>query len=200
MISSNELILKIILLGSSKVGKECILNKYFDNLFKENMLSTIGVDFYTKYFKFGGRKIKVNYVVIAGQEKFRAVTINYIKGTHGVIFVFDITNKGSFNLLETWMDDIKKNNKADISKILIGNKSDLEDKREVSREEAENFAESIGCKYFECSAKTGENISDALDEIARITYFSVKDNKEISNDSIGLEEEKEHKKKGCLLF
>ena len=99
------------------------------------------------------------------------------------------------------MDDIKENNKADISKILIGNKSDLEDKREVSREEAEKFAESIGCKYYECSAKTGENISDALDEIARITYFNVKDNKELINhDSIELEEEKEQKKKSCLLF
>ena len=94
MASLNELTLKIILLGSSEVGKEYILNRYFNNKFKQNIqLSTIGIDFKTKYFQFEDRKIKVNYVDAAGQEKFKAITINYIKGAHGIIFVFDITNK-----------------------------------------------------------------------------------------------------------
>ena len=203
MTTPNQLTLKIIILGSSEVGKTCILNRYFNNDFKENSLSTIGIDFQTKYFKFEDRKIKVNYTDTAGQEKFRAISVNYVKGTNGVILVFDITNKESFELLETWMNELRENNKVDISKVLIGNKSDLEDKREVSKEEAEQFAESIGCKYFEGSAKTGDNIFDALDEIARITYFSVKDNvEEISRDSIALEKDKdkdkEQKKRCCL--
>ena len=194
----NQLTLKIIILGSSEVGKTCILNRYFNNDFKENSLSTIGIDFQTKYFKFEDRKIKVNYTDTAGQEKFRAISVNYIKGTNGVILVFDITNKESFDLLETWMNELRENNKVDVSKVLIGNKSDLQEKREVTKEEAEKFAESIGCAYFEGSAKTGENIFDALDEIARITYFSVKDNEEeISRDSIVLEKDLKDQKKKC---
>ena len=194
----NQLTLKIIILGSSEVGKTCILNRYFNNDFKENSLSTIGIDFQTKYFKFEDRKIKVNYTDTAGQEKFRAISVNYIKGTNGVILVFDITNKESFDLLETWMNELRENNKVDVSKVLIGNKSDLQEKRELTKEEAEKFAESIGCAYFEGSAKTGENIFDALDEIARITYFSVKDNEEeISRDSIVLEKDLKDQKKKC---
>ena len=198
MDSSIQLTLKIIILGSSEVGKTCILNRYFNNDFKENTLSSIGIDFQTKYFKFEDKKIKVNYTDTAGQEKFRSISINYIKGSNGVILVFDITNKESFELLETWMNELKENNKVDISKVLIGNKSDLEDMRQVQKEDAEKFAETIGCKYFEGSAKTGENIFEALNEIARITYFSVKDNEEEMNrDSVAIKKDKEPKKKCC---
>ena len=194
-----DLVLKIIILGSSEVGKTCILNRYFNNEFKENSLSTIGIDFQTKFFKFEDKKIKVNYTDTAGQEKFRAISINYLKSTNGVILVFDITNKESFELLETWMNELKENNKIDISKILIGNKLDLAEKREVQKEEAENFAKQIGCQYFEGSAKSGENINDALDEIASITFLYMKDNQEEERrDSIVLsKEEKSNKKKCC---
>jgi len=193
-----DLTLKIIILGSSEVGKTCILNRYFNNEFKENSLSTIGIDFQTKFFKFEDKKIKVNYTDTAGQEKFRAISVNYIKGTNGVILVFDITKRESFDLLETWMKELKQYNKVDISKVLIGNKSDLQEKREVTKEEAEDFAQSIKCQYFESSAKTGENINEALDEIARLTYFYVKDNEEeVSRDSIVLEREKNEQKKKC---
>ena len=199
-----HLTLKIIILGSSEVGKTCILNRYFNNEFKENSLSTIGIDFQTKFFKFEDRKIKVNYTDTAGQEKFRAISVNYIKGTNGVILVFDITKNESFDLLESWMNELRENSKVDISKVLIGNKSDLEEKRQVTKEEAEKFAQKIGCKYFECSAKTGNNVNDALDEIARLTYFSVKDSEEDSRDSIKLEKDNvndkdkaEQKRKCC---
>ena len=198
--SKNDLTVKVIVLGSSEVGKTCILNRYFNNEFKENSLSTIGIDFQSKFFKFADRKVKVNYTDTAGQEKFRAISVNYLKGTNGVILVFDITNKESFDLLETWMNELKENNKVDISKVLIGNKSDLAEDREVQREEAEKFAESINCKYFEGSAKSGENIKEALDEIAKLTYFYVKDNDEIvenRRNSIELTNIQKEKKKNC---
>ena len=84
-----DITLKIIILGSGEVGKTCILNRYFKNEFKENPLSTIGIDFQTKFFKFEDKKIKVNYTDTAGQEKFRAISVNYLKGTNGVILAFD---------------------------------------------------------------------------------------------------------------
>ena len=195
-----EVTVKVIVLGSSEVGKTCILNRYFNNEFQENALSTIGIDFQTKFFKFDDQKVKVNYTDTAGQEKFRAISVNYLKGTNGVILVFDITNKESFDLLETWMNDLKENNKVDISKVLIGNKLDLAEDRQVQKEEAEKFAESIGCKYYEGSAKSGENIKEALDEIARLTYNYVKDNDEIREkrrNSIELKRASPKEKKKC---
>ena len=170
-----DLTIKIIVLGSSEVGKTCILNRYFNNEFKENSLSTIGIDFQTKFFKFEDKKIKANYTDTAGQEKFRAISVNYLKGTNGVILVFDLTNKESFDLLDSWMDELKNYNKMDISKVLIGNKADLADKIEVPKEEIENFTKKVKCDYFECSAKTGQNVNEALDEIAKITFLNMKD-------------------------
>ena len=199
--------LKIIILGSSEVGKTSILDRYFKNEFRGNQLSSIGIDFQTKFFKFDdNKKIKVNYVDTAGQEKFRAISVNYLKGAHGVILVFDITKERTFSALEEWMKNLRENNQFNISKILFGNKSDLSDEREVKKEDAENFAKSIGCGYYEGSAMTGININEALDDIARITYLSKKDKIEEemrNNESIVItkknhkNKDKEKKKKCC---
>ena len=170
MSQPQEDFIKIIILGSSNVGKTCILHRYFENEYQDNSLSTIGIDFKTKFFKFDDTKVKVNYIDTAGQEKFRAISVNYLKGTDGAVLVFDVTKKETFELIWTWLADIKENNKMDIGKILLGNKADLESEREVSKEEGENLAGQLHCKYYETSAKTGQNIIDALDEIAKITY------------------------------
>ena len=194
----NEKTLKIIILGSSEVGKTCILNRYFHNEFKENVLSTVGIDFQTKFFKFDGdQKIKVNYIDTAGQEKFRAISVNYLKGTNGVILVFDITNKETFDLLESWLKELKDTNKSNISKVLVGNKSDLAGNREVTVEDANKFANNINCKYFEASAKTGENINEALDEIARISYINFSSTEERSNSIVLSKQQGKKKKKKC---
>ena len=194
----NEKTLKIIILGSSEVGKTCILNRYFHNEFKENVLSTVGIDFQTKFFKFyGDQKIKVNYIDTAGQEKFRAISVNYLKGTNGVILVFDITNKETFDLLESWLKELKDTNKSNISKVLVGNKSDLAENREVTVEDANKFANNINCKYFEASAKTGENINEALDEIARISYINFSSTEERSNSIVLSKQPGKTKKKKC---
>ena len=167
---NQEIVLKIIILGSTQVGKTSIINRYFNNSFQENMLSTIGIDFKTKYFKFNEQKVKFNYIDTAGQEKFRAISVNYLKGANGAILVFDITNKETFDLILRWVDDINQNNKTNTSKLLFGNKSDLTEIRQVLYEEAEQLAQKLGCKYIEGSAKSGENINEALDEIAKISY------------------------------
>ena len=194
MSQSQENTIKIIILGSSSVGKTCILQRGFENEFNQNALSTIGIDFKTKFFKFDDTKIKVNYIDTAGQEKFRAISVNYLKGTDGVILVFDITNKETFDLLETWLNELKDTNKSDVSKVLIGNKCDLVNERQVDAEEAKSLAENINCNYYEASAKTGQNINEALDEIARISYDNYQKMEE-RVDSIVLSKEEEEKKK-----
>ena len=181
MAQTNENIIKIIILGSSNVGKTCILQRGFDKEYNQKTLSTIGVDFRTKYFKFDDTKIKVNYIDTAGQEKFRAISLNYLKGTDGAVLVFDVTNKETFELIGSWIDDIRENNKMNIGKILIGNKVDLEMEREVSKDEGEQLGKMLECQYFETSAKTGQNVNEALDEIARITYLQWKKSNENRN-------------------
>ncbi len=195
-----NLTIKIIILGSSEVGKTSILDRYFKDVFRANHLSTIGIDFQTKFFKFDSKKIKVNYTDTAGQEKFHAISINYLKAANGVILVFDVTNPDTFDALEGWLHDLKENNKFDVKKVLIGNKIDLEDKRKISKEQAEKFAEEIGCKYYEGSAKSGFGINEALDEIARITYFAMKAQNKEENEGVILDKndlDKNKKKKCC---
>ena len=177
--NNDEIKLKIIILGSSEVGKTSILNRYFNNEFSPNLLSTIGIDFKTKYFKFDEDKVKFNFIDTAGQEKFRAISVNYLKGTNGVILVYDITKKDTFDLIQGWIVDINENNKENIGKVLLGNKLDLVGQREVLKDDAQGLANKLGCKLFEVSAKTGENINEALDEIARASYDYYKKYKEL---------------------
>ena len=176
--NSDEITLKIIILGSSQVGKTSILNRYFNNDFKGNMLSTIGIDFKTKYIKYEDQKIKFNYIDTAGQEKFRAISSNYLKGTNGALLVFDITKKDTFDLINYWIDIIKENNGSNIAKVLFGNKSDLSDSREVPKEDAESMANELNCLYIEGSAKTGEKVQEALDELSRMSFNYFKELKE----------------------
>ena len=172
MIEDNPL--KIIILGSSTVGKSSIYLRYFNNKFNVNTMVTVGVDFKTKYFKFDEKEIKINFVDTAGQEKYRAISQNYLKGTDGVIFVFDLTKKETFQLIADWMQFMKEHNKMNIGKILFGNKNDLISEREISYEEGKKLANELECNYYEGSAKTGENVEILMQEIARITYLEWK--------------------------
>ena len=174
MSQETETILKMITLGSSDVGKTSILNRYFNCDFTPNLLTSIGIDFKTKIFKFDGQKVKFNFVDTAGQEKFRAISSNYLKGTDGILFVFDIANIETFELIQVWIEEINENNRENVGIILFGNKLDLEKERQVSIEDAEKLSKELGCKYFEGSAKTGENIQEALDELAKISFEKYK--------------------------
>ena len=197
---SENIILKIVILGASTVGKTSIFIRYFQKEFKTTITS-VGVDFKPKFFKLEGEKIKVNYIDTAGQEKFKSISQNYLKSTDGVILVFDITNKETLDLINYWEDFINKNSKPNIGKILFGNKLDLADNREVEYEEGKNLAKKLKCKYYEGSAKTGENIEFIMNEIAKITYFEYKKSEEnrktLRLSSSGGIEVATHRKKMC---
>jgi Ras-related protein Rab-1A len=192
--------LKIIILGASTVGKTTIFLRYFHQDHTQ-VLSTMGIDFKTKFFKFDDKKMKINYIDTAGQEKFKSISENYLKGTDGVILVFDLTNKETFDLVTYWHECMKKNNKSNIGKILFGNKNDLEDKREVTYEEGKELANSIGCDYYEGSAMSGENIDFVMNEIAKLSYNEWKktgDNRNsIRLSSVGYIDIESTKKRHC---
>ena len=200
---SEDVILKIIILGASTVGKTSIFLRYFNNEFSHGTLTTLGVDFKTKFFKFEDKKLKINYIDTAGQEKFKSISENYLKGTDGVILVFDLTNKETLDLVNYWADCIKKNNRDNIGLILFGNKLDLENDRDVTYEEGKNLADKLKCLYYEGSAKTGENIEFVMNEIAKIAYFEWKKTEENRmsirlSSAASIEEEKiDNKKKFC---
>ena len=174
--------LNIIILGSSEVGKTSIINRYFNNEYTDENIATIGIQHNHRFFKFNEDKVKIDYIDTAGQEKFKSIAANFLKRADGVILVFDVTQRDTFKLMDMWVEEINnKNNINNIGKILLGNKIDLENKREVKKEEGIKLGKSINCNYLEVSAKTGHNIKDAFDQISRLTYEACKLYRQRSN-------------------
>ena len=159
-----DIIYKILILGESNVGKTSILLRYINDTFDESAISTCGVDVKCKYVSFDNKKIKMNIWDTAGQERFRGLAKNYFRGAHGFIFVYDITNKESFDKLKGWMKDAKEKIENDYKMIIVGNKKDCEDKRQIDFQTLKEFGEVKQINYFEVSAKTGEGIEQIFND------------------------------------
>jgi Ras-related protein Rab-1A len=127
-----DFILKYLIIGSSGVGKSSLLLRYVDDEYSDQHIVTIGVDFKIKTMDVNGKKIKVNIWDTAGQERFKGITSSYYKGAKGIMIVYDLTDLESFKKINDWMIEIEKNAPNDVYKILIGNKSDLNELRKVS--------------------------------------------------------------------
>ncbi|KYQ88767.1 Rab GTPase [Tieghemostelium lacteum] len=158
-----ELACKVVLVGDSTVGKSSILSRYVNNLYSSSNVSTIGVDFHLKNINIDGRIIRLQIWDTAGQERFRSLTQGFYRGAQGICLVFDVTREDTFQRLGNWVKEIE-NFAKDCVVYLIGNKIDLDAKRMVSKETAEQFAKSYNLKYFESSAKddTGMSLFESL--------------------------------------
>jgi len=178
-IEEYEMMVKIILIGDSGVGKTNIMSKFLKNQFMEESKATIGVEFGSKLFNHEGHKIKAQIWDTAGQEKYKAITGAYYKGSKGALVVYDITQKKSFENIEKWVNDLKVAGDPKITIILIGNKSDLEDKRQVLKDQGEEKARSFGCAFLETSAYSGDNIEKAFNLMIKEIY------EKFSSDSTG---------------
>lgn len=156
---------KILLVGDSGVGKTCLLLRYNDNYFQDNFVSTIGVDFRSKLIEYNHHKVNIQVWDTAGQDKFRSITSTYYRGAEGVMIAFDVTNANSIKRIKYWQEEVYNNIERNISIpiILVGNKIDLLEKREVSYEEGERIANELNMDYFECSSKTNEGVEEAFD-------------------------------------
>ena len=165
-----ELLYKILLLGDSSVGKTCFLLRYTENTFQEIHMSTIGLDYKLKNVQLDdGKMVKIQIWDTAGQDRFRSITRNYYKGAHGIILIYDVTSRKTFENVRNWLTQIKEEVTDKVTIILIGNKIDNVEGRKVTTEEGQNMAKEYGLNFFETSAKSGINIDSAFNEMVKKT-------------------------------
>lgn len=161
-----DLTVKTILIGDSSVGKSSLLYRYTDNDWNPYYIATIGVDFKVTTMERNNKVIKLQLWDTAGQERFRSITQSYYKGAHAVALVFDVNDRESFESLRVWINDVHNFGTANVPVVLLGNKCDMNPKfRTVSTEEAKQFADGLGFRYFETSAKEGTNVAEAFEHI-----------------------------------
>jgi len=161
-----DYLFKLLLIGDSGVGKSCLLLRFMDETYSDSYISTIGVDFRIRSIEADGKHIKLQIWDTAGQERFRTITSSYYRGANGIIVVYDISDKESFENLKQWLQEIERyaSNKVTIS--LIGNKSDLKEQRQVSKSEAGEFAQYNDMDFLETSAKDNKNVGKFFVQIA----------------------------------
>jgi len=153
---------KILLVGDSGVGKSSLLLRFTDDMFQETFISTIGVDFKIRNVNIEGKTVKMQIWDTAGQERFRTITSSYYRGAHGIIVVYDITDTVSFNNAKMWLNEIERYACGNVTKLLVGNKADMNDKRVVETAVAKSFADQQGMLFSEASAKGGQGVEDAF--------------------------------------
>ena len=198
--------IKIIVVGDSGVGKTNLINRFASDKFDTNSKATIGVEFVYKTLKINKEVIKIEVWDTAGQERYRAITSSYYKGAKGAIIVYDITNEDSFNNVESWMNEVTKKGQRDIQFLLLGNKKDLFNDREVSEEKGIEKARELNMHLFEASALEKTNVNEAFNYLMREIYMEIRmqknrnvsDNDEkIDQAGIALNTNKKEKKKFC---
>ena len=162
-----EFIFKVLLLGNSNVGKSSLFLRFVDDIWNDTFVPTIGVDFKIKTFDIDEKKIKMQIWDTAGQERFKNIIASYYRGAHGILLIYDVTDKDSFKNLSNWLIEIEKNASKNVLKVLIGNKNDLEDKRVITYNQGKEFADTYGLKFIETSAKKNLNVNEAFETLGR---------------------------------
>lgn len=202
-----EICLKILIVGDSNVGKTSLLLKYTDGYFPESHVATIGVEYKIKTIKlksFPNIPIKLQIWDTSGQERFRSLTQNFFRNANGVLFVYDLSAKKTFENIKEWMT-VSQSAESDFKALIIGNKCDLEEERKVSQETLKKFCEKKNIKSFETSAKNNINVSETFETLAELILEN-KNEEEIKeefgekNHSLSVYSKKgddEEKKGGC---
>ncbi|CAH1439909.1 unnamed protein product [Lactuca virosa] len=168
--SADDYLFKIVLLGDSGVGKSNLLARFARNEFFANSKSTIGVEFQTQKMEINGKEVKAQIWDTAGQERFRAVTSAYYRGAVGALLVYDITRRQTFDSISRWLHELHTHCDMNVITILVGNKKDLKDAREVSTADGKSLAETESLFFMETSALDSSNVNAAFETIVKEIY------------------------------
>jgi small GTP-binding protein len=160
-----DLLLKLVLIGDSGVGKSNLLGQFIRHSFNSESKTTIGVEFATKMLTVNGKLVKAQIWDTAGQERYRAITASYYKGAVGAMILYDVTSSITFQSVPKWLEELRDHTDLEVIVMLIGNKMDCEQARSVSSDEATNFARQERLLFMETSAKEATNVEDAFDRL-----------------------------------
>ena len=172
------------------------MQKFIDNTFSKSTVSTIGVDLQSKIIDINGKKVKYLIWDTAGEDRMKTMTYSYYRGCHVILIVYDVTIRKSFENVTTWVECVDKFAKTNVLRILVGNKTDLEDKRVVSKDEGKKLADENGLKFYEISAKTMNGLVEMFEDVAR-EYVQIYQQKAIKNFQLKKAKEAQTKKKCC---
>ena len=172
------------------------MQKFIDNTFSKSTVSTIGVDLQSKIIDINGKKVKYLIWDTAGEDRMKTMTYSYYRGCHVILIVYDVTIRKSFENVTTWVECVDKFAKTNVLRILVGNKTDLEDKRVVSSDEGKKLADENGLKFYEISAKTMNGLVEMFEDVAK-EYVQIYQQKAIKNFQLKKSKESQNKKKCC---
>ncbi|KAG6517218.1 ras-related protein RABA5c-like [Zingiber officinale] len=177
-----QYLFKIVIIGDSAVGKSNLLSRYARNEFNLHSKATIGVEFQTQSMEIDGKEVKAQIWDTAGQERFRAVTSAYYRGAVGALVVYDISRRTTFDSIPRWLQELNTHCDTTVAKILVGNKCDLENIRNISVEEGKSLAEAEGLFFIETSALDSTNVKKAFEIVIKEIYNNVS-RKVLNSDS-----------------
>lgn len=163
-----DFLFKIILIGDSNVGKTCVVQNFKSGVFSEKQQNTIGVDFTVRTVDIEGKRVKMQVWDTAGQERFRTITQSYYRSAHGAMIAYDVTRRSTFDSVTHWIKEVELYGATNIVLVLIGNKCDLEEERQVEFEKACDLAkEKCILAALETSAKESQNVEEAFTMMAK---------------------------------
>ena len=196
--------LKVVVVGDSGVGKTNLIKRFVSNTYNPNTKATVGVEFLSKSYKINDQVFKIEIWDTAGQERYKSITAAYYKGAKGALIVYDITQKDTFENINKWMSEVRDKSTKDLKILIVGNKTDLVNERQVSTEEALSKAKELESPVMEASALDGSNVKAAFYDLLKEMYKEIKKKIEIvesqntgGKDGVQLNTNEEKEKKGC---